>query len=152
LTHRNRRYASKFITRVTRGPGTYGIFRRYGSKLGKCYYVGQSVNVKSRVAQHIQKVRIAKNKSHGWREIPSMYFDLAEVGLENLKFVKLMSIDSRTLKKMTFDEELESLTIMEQYGMDCFKPSLNVICAEATDMSHFITVTNPIISDTTLKE
>lgn len=132
LIHANRRYASKFISNVTKGPGTYGIFKRDGRSsidIGKCLYVGQSVDVRWRVGDHIDKVKRASKGENG---LPHMYALLAEIGIENIKFVRLMGIPKPLYSTMNKDEALEALSLLEQYGMDSFEPELNVTAARKT--------------------
>lgn len=144
--------AKKFITRVTKGPGTYGIFvinykATSGSNLaqkylGKCLYVGQSVNVKARVADHLNKINVARKDKDKllcqfpYPKIPTMYYNLAKYPKERIKIVKLTSIDSTTSRKMSKEELFESLVYLEQWGMDCFNPEYNVTAARRTDINY----------------
>lgn len=128
LIHRNRPYAMRFINPILNGSGTYGIFKKgRGNSLGRCMYIGQSINIKCRVDQHIEKISMAQNKFPG---LPTMYYNLSDIGLPNLKFMKLISID----KIMEIEQLYECLSILEQYSMDCFQPELNVIAARNTEI------------------
>lgn len=127
LLHRNRRNAMKFLGNVTTGPGIYGIFKRSKGGLGQCLYIGQSLNVKKRVEEHQDNIVKAINKE---KCIPTMYNELLTVGVKNIKFVKLISLNK---KFNTIEELFESLTIFEQFYMDSFEPTINVIAARKSD-------------------
>lgn len=152
LTKIRKDIAKQFITRITKGPGTYGIFvinKRFTSGeneaqkyLGECLYVGQSINVKARVADHVKKINIARKDENRelcqfpYPKIPSMYYDIAEYPEDRIKIVKLTSISSEIVQKMNSSELYEALTYLEQWGMDCFDPRLNVTAARRSDQEY----------------
>ena len=150
LIHKNRKYAMRFVSRITNTPGIYGIFtrdKRNKHGIGKCLYVGQSVNIKNRVKQHRDNLKEAKRhiiSNH--KRIPDsnkmnvakMYYYIAfDYNLEDLKFVRLMSIDRRQWNKLSRIESLELLTFLEQYCMDSWKPKFNKIAARVTNLNNF---------------
>lgn len=154
LTNRNLAYQKKFIKRMTKGPGTYGIFlrdKRGKLGIGKCLYVGQSTDVVRRAGEHKKFIKIAAkdlknikriNKKlylidKGRLKVPLLYYRLAEYGIDNLKFVKLHSIDKSFWSKCSLKEAMMCLTFFEQLGMDAFKPRLNTVAARPTDLKLF---------------
>ena len=127
IKHPNRRYAQKYaLNRITKGPGCYGIFvKNNKSKLGigKCLYIGQSVNVPRRIAEHKENIQKARNKD---QTVPKMYQKIAEDYTDDvIKFVKVYSVDKATWTKMDKDQALTYLSILEQYFMDSYSPILN---------------------------
>ena len=154
LIKRTAAYQKKFIGRITKGPGTYGIFIRTNRgklKIGKCLYVGQSTDVSRRIKEHRDALKIASKDLHNVKKInkklylidrrklkvPLLYYRLAEYGATNLKFVKLQYIDKRFWQKLTLKEALTCLSFFEQLGMDAFNPELNTIAARNTDTKLF---------------
>lgn len=136
--------AKKYVGKITKGAGTYGIFirnRRSKLGIGECLYIGQSLNVKNRISQHMDNINIASlyiTKGINKKDVPRMYYGMAAIGIENLKFVRLMSIDSRYWDSLNRHDKEELLTITEQYMMDCWEPRYNVVKARPTDFSNII--------------
>lgn len=133
LTHPTRRYQMQFVGRVTSGPGTYGIFVRNSKSkdgIGKCLYVGQSVDVARRCQEHYLRIKVAtkhieKLKSVGskfykrgnslknWKEIVSecvvqrFYYDIADkycVGLKGDKLANLKIVKLSYIDKKTWSK------------------------------------------------
>ena len=132
LKHKNKRYQSRYITRISCSAGIYGIF----TKSGKCLYVGQSVNVSNRVKQHKECFKKAQRHLIGlkrWKrrlkvyKVEYKYYEMArKYKLSDLKFVRLCTIPKKYLQNSHFNA---IITYMEQYMMDVYKPSLNTFAA-----------------------
>lgn len=138
------------IGKITKTPGTYGIFVRNGDKLGECLYVGQSFNVSQRVIQHKKNLIIAENHIKGrkrWckskrlntlipshkRKVEYKYYQIAfRYTLQDIKFVKLSSYDKKFWNSLTNWQQRVCLTFFEQYAMDIFSPKYNTFAARPT--------------------
>ena len=144
LTHRNITYAKNFISsKITQGPGCYGIFvrnNRSKNNIGKCLYVGQSVDVVKRIEQHKANIATARKeidlkkhfdvKSDCKYTVPRMYYDIAnKYSNDVLVFKKLISIPKPLWSQCDKKKAQYALSIFEQYCMDCYNPEENVIAA-----------------------
>lgn len=142
LTHLTREYQEPYIKRISEGPGIYGIFARNKKQLGECLYIGQSVEVKTRIKQHKECFKTAQNHINGLRKhfkrinlnkierkVEYKYYVMAnQYTLKDLKFVKIISLD----KKCSEREFREALTYCEQAMMTAFKPKFNTFAARPT--------------------
>lgn len=142
LTKKTRKEQEKFIQKISSKPGIYGIFERKGAKLGKCLYVGQSINVSQRVHQHRENFKKAQRHIIGVRmrnkhatidrlkpyKTEFKYYRMADkYKLSELKFVRLMSLPYQS--KLTTEQYKDLLTYAEQAMIDAYKPSLNLFAA-----------------------
>jgi hypothetical protein len=137
LTHKTRAYQRKYIQRISHSSGIYGIF--YGNT---CLYVGQSVDISTRVQQHkdnfikaqkqLQGIRIRKkrvNLDKIKHKVEYKYYQLANAyKLSDLKFKKLMAVPKLKNER----EYKELLTYAEQAMIDSYKPKFNHISARPT--------------------
>ena len=136
LTHKTRAYQRKYIQRISHSSGIYGIF--CGTT---CLYVGQSVDISTRVQQHkdneagyvealfkgtSEKLRILDKVK---KKVEFKYYQLAhDYKLSDLTFKKLMAVP-----KLKDDFEYnELLTYAEQAMIDSYKPKFNHIAARPT--------------------
>ena len=145
LTSRSPTFHKKFIKKIVQGPGIYGIFvrnKRRKDQLGDCLYVGQSISIKNRIAQHKKNFVIASNHLSGLKsyykntviidkfKVESKYYKMCkDYYLKDLKFVTLYQIPKNEFKKYTQEEQKELLTFLEQHYIDIFKPKLNLFAA-----------------------
>lgn len=134
LTHLNRRYQSKYMQRISNTSGIYGIF--CGTT---CLYVGQSVNISARVAQHKDNFRKAKYQLNGTRlykqrvsinkiphKVEYKYYEMANnYNLPDLSFKTLFKVP----KLKDEFEYNELLTYAEQAMIESYKPKFNHIAA-----------------------
>jgi hypothetical protein len=137
LTHKTRAYQRKYIQRISHSSGIYGIFCG-----NVCLYVGQSVDISTRIKQHkenfikaqkqlqgirIRKKRVALDKVK--KKVEYKYYLLAhDYKLSDLSFKKLMAVP-----KIKDDFEYnELLTYAEQAMIDSYKPKYNYIAARPT--------------------
>lgn len=149
LVNREIPFHAGYIKSIIQGPGIYGIFERDKTKknqLGRCLYIGQSVHIKTRKDQHHKQIVAASNqlkgvrakakkadKNKSWKKLISRdrykvekkYYDLAEYGLKNIKFVTLYAIPKTIWNRLTFEEQKTCLTFLEQNFIDTYKPKLN---------------------------
>lgn len=137
LTHLTRKYQNKYIQRISKTAGVYGIF------VGRvCLYVGQSVNVSNRINQHKENFKIAKYQINGIRlhrkridiskiphKVEYKYYEMAkDYNLSDLVFKTLFKIP-----KLSNDFEFnELLTYAEQAMIDSYHPKFNRIAARPT--------------------
>ena len=136
LKHKTRKYQERYIQRIGNVSGIYGIFVKKGSGLGKCLYVGQSVNVATRVKQHKENFKKAQrhliglktwNKKLKVYKVEYKYYEMAKkYNLSDLKFVRLCTIPKKYLQTPEFNG---IITYMEQFFMDVYKPTLNTFAA-----------------------
>ena len=147
LTAKSHGAAEQHILRVTDTPGTYGIFmrnNRKNNKLGKCLYIGQSVNVKKRLSYHKNEIitanRYMKTGKGNVANTRKMYFGIGCHELKDLKFVKLLSPTKEEWKKLNRIQKMQLLTFLEQYNMDMFQPMFNVSNARPSDLSKIMDV------------
>ena len=136
LKHKTRKYQERYIQRIGNVSGIYGIFVKKGSGLGKCLYVGQSVNIATRVKQHKENFKKAQKHLIGlktWNKrlkvykVEYKYYEMAKkYNLSDLKFVRLCTIPKKYLQTQEFND---IITFMEQYMMDVYKPTLNTFAA-----------------------
>lgn len=136
LKHKNRRYQAQYIQRISPSAGIYGIFVKTSRGLGKCLYVGQSVNVSTRVKQHKENFKKAQRHLIGlktWHrklkvyKVEYKYYEMArKYKLSDLQFVRLCTIPKKYLHLSQFND---IITYMEQFMMDSYKPSLNTFAA-----------------------
>lgn len=138
LTDKNKRTISLLMSDyINEVPGIYGIFyKKQNGRAGECLYIGQSVNIKRRVSEHQEAIKAAyedltniKPKKHTQQ---SLYYQLAFMGLQNLKFVQIVSINQDVWNNLSTEEAQECLAVFEQYAMDCYSPRLNRIAARKT--------------------
>ena len=145
LTNKTQKYHKLHSKRIINGPGIYGIFVKDGDSLGKCLYVGQSVNVKNRIACHKRNIVKASNqvkgcrakskKTKNWKKliknykVDKKYYILQDYKLSNLKFVTLIPIDNKKFEKLNQTEKNNLLCILEQLEMDVFKPKTNTFAS-----------------------
>lgn len=139
----DKKYHARFVRRITEGPGIYGIFvrdRRTKLKIGKCLYIGQSIDVKSRVKQHKDCFRIAKRHLNGIKlhkkriylnkinyKTEYKYYKMAkDYNLPQLKFVKLVSLPKDFINSTHFKE---IITYFEQSMINVYNPILNTYAA-----------------------
>lgn len=136
LKYKTRRYQERYIQRIGNVSGIYGIFVKKGSGLGKCLYVGQSVNIATRVKQHKENFKKAQKHLIGlktWNKrlkiykVEYKYYEMAKkYNLSDLKFVRLCTIPKKYLQTTEFND---IITYMEQFMMDAYKPTLNTFAA-----------------------
>lgn len=136
LKYKTRRYQERYIQRIGNVSGIYGIFVKKGSGLGKCLYVGQSVNIATRVKQHKENFKKAQKHLIGlktWNKrlkiykVEYKYYEMAKkYNLSDLKFVRLCTIPKKYLQTTEFNG---IITYMEQFMMDAYKPTLNTFAA-----------------------
>lgn len=147
LINKKREYQEQFIGKITSGPGIYGIFvinKRKKNRLGECLYIGQSVDVKTRIQQHKECFKTAQRHINGKRlhnkklklsdinnyKVEYKYYKMAfDYKLSDLKFVKIIYIDKSYQQKLSEKEFKELLTFCEQAEMESFNPILNTFAA-----------------------
>lgn len=145
LCNTSRAFLIKHSNNITAGCGVYGIFvRKPDNSLGKCLYIGQSVNVKNRVAQHKKCFKTAQRHLIGCRvhnkkltvkklnnyKVELKYYKMADkYKLSELKFRKIIAINT---KKLTEQQIKELLTYAEQHAIEVFKPQFNTFAARPT--------------------
>ena len=153
LINRDRKYQEKYIGNITNGPGVYGIFLRDRTKknqLGRCLYVGQSVDVKRRVKEHKENIKIASrqvagvrakakksDKNKSWKKLiprdklktEKKYYEIAEYYMKDLVFKELFKIDKKFWSKLDKEEAKTCLSYCEQLMMDTYKPKTNLFTA-----------------------
>ena len=134
LTHLNRRYQSQFQQRISNTAGVYGIF--CGST---CLYVGQSVNVSARIAQHKENFKKAKFQINGTKlhkqrisiskmphKVEYKYYEMAKnYNLPDLSYKTLFKVP-RLKDDFEFNE---LLTYAEQAMIESYQPKFNHIAA-----------------------
>ena len=140
LTDKNKRTISMLMNDQLRNcPGIYGIFyKKPNNKVGECLYIGQSVDVLRRVDEHKNNVKKAMDdlKNHERNnKISQMYYNLAFIGIERLKFVQLIELSNDIWSEMNVFEAEECLDLFEQYCMDCFSPRYNTSAARKTKLN-----------------
>ena len=143
LTSRTRKSQEAYIQKISHRPGIYGIFVRKQNQLGKCLYVGQSVNVSQRVHQHRECFKKAQKHILGVRmrrkhasitqlkpyKTEFKYYRMADkYKLSDLKFVRLMSLPVKN-STLSMEQYKDLLTYAEQAMIDAYKPSLNLFAA-----------------------
>ncbi len=151
LTNRTRSYNEKQISNISSNPGTYGIFLRDRNKknqLGKCLYIGQSTNVRQRIATHKKNIAQASNQIKGaraqskrkykdWkklipkekRKLENKYYVMAQWYMKDLKFVQLSKVDKKTWNSLSDEQRKILLSMLEQLGMDAFSPATNTFAS-----------------------
>ena len=147
LTKKTRKAQEPYIQKISAKPGIYGIFVRNGAKLGKCLYVGQSINIKQRVYQHRECFKKAQrhiigirmhNKRASINQIKQLktefkYYKMAnKYKLSDLKFVRLMNVPYNQ-KQLSYEQYKDILTYAEQAMIDAYKPSLNLFAARPSN-------------------
>lgn len=140
LTDKNKKTISTLMNdRIRDCPGIYGIFfKKSNGKVGECLYIGQSVDVERRINEHKSKIISAESdlKYHKRSSnLSKMYYNLAFVGYENLKFVQLIELTNDIWSGMNAFEAEECLALFEQYCMDCFDPRYNVSAARKSSFN-----------------
>lgn len=137
LTHLSRKYQSKYMQRISKTSGIYGIFAN-----NTCLYVGQSVNISNRIEQHKENFKIAKFhisgvKLHKQRisiskldhKVEYKYYEMAkDYNLPDLTFKTLFKIP-RLENEFEFNE---LLTYAEQAMINSYKPKFNKVAARPT--------------------
>lgn len=137
LTHLTRNYQIKYIQRISKSAGIYGIFYN-----NTCLYVGQSINISNRIHQHKENFKTAKYHINGLKahkkrisiskikhKVEYKYYEMAYTyNLHDLTFKTLMKIP-----KLKNDFEFnELLTYAEQAMIESYKPKFNHIAARPT--------------------
>lgn len=137
LTHLTKKYQSKYMQRISKSSGIYGIFAG-----NTCLYVGQSVNVSNRIQQHKENFKVAKFQINGTKlhkqrisiskmphKVEYKYYEMAKnYNLPDLSFKMLFKIP-----KLKDDFEFnELLTYAEQAMIESYKPKYNHIAARPT--------------------
>ncbi len=89
------------------------------------YYVGQSVNIPKRVKQHEESIALAKSG----QPTLEMYVELAKHEINIVEYHLDSFVIYNCIQKGLLPEVL---TVLEQYAMDAFKPTLNAIPARKT--------------------
>ena len=134
LTHLNRRYQSKYIQRISKTSGIYGIFCN-----NVCLYVGQSINISNRIQQHKDNFRIAKFQINGTKlhkqrvsinkiphKVEFKYYEMAKnYNLPDLSYKTLFKVP-KLKDEFEFNE---LLTYAEQAMIESYQPKFNHIAA-----------------------
>lgn len=132
LTDKNKKTISMLMNDfISEVPGVYGIFyKKKNGKAGECLYIGQSVNIKNRIEEHKNNILQAKKDLiNHQRTQESLYYNLAFIGYDNIKFVQLIDISKDIWNNLNKDQASELLTVFEQYCMDCYSPRYNKTAA-----------------------
>lgn len=151
LTHKTRQFQEKQVSTISESPGVYGIFVRDRNKknqLGKCLYIGQSVNLKRRIAQHKKNIVTASNQIKGirlkakknyrdWkkmvpkekRKVENKYYIMSQYYMKDLKFTPIVKVDKKYWNKLTEEQKKLLLCFLEQVELDTFKPESNTFAS-----------------------
>lgn len=130
-------------TKLHHNPGVYGIFvksKRNKHNIGKCLYIGQSIDVCNRIESHkycfkkAQRHIIGTKQHHKHITISKLqhkvdykYYKMANsYKLSELMFVALLELPHTLLNKADYKE---TLTYCEQAYMNKFKPLYNTFAA-----------------------
>ena len=139
LTNYDINYQKQFQRRISNCAGIYGIFYK-----NTCLYVGQSVNITNRIAQHKKNFKTAQNHLRGIRihkkrvsihknipyKVEYKYYEMAnKYKLGDLSYKTLFVVPK--LKDTTEFNEL--LTYAEQSMMLTYKPKFNHMTARPSD-------------------
>lgn len=155
LSNNSRRSALRFCKHA-RGsyPGIYGFFLYEKGKnrlnIGKCLYIGQSVNIKRRKREHEEAIKIAinelKNKDPWLYTLDSKYYKIAKniISGKRVIFICVYQINKREWSKLNLDQARELLCLYEQWAMDTYKPKYNVIASRMTNRESFYNKRLPI--------
>ena len=146
LTHKTVSYQNRYIGKITNSPGIYGIFvrdKRRKDQMGECLYVGQSINLATRIKQHKKNFVVASNHIKGLKaqskssiivipkyKVEAKYYMMAkDYWLKDLKFVCLYKFTDNDFKKLQNSEKKILLTLEEQLFIDLYSPKLNTFAA-----------------------
>ena len=146
LTNKSKQFHKSTIGNISASPGIYGIFtrdKRNKNGIGKCLYVGQSVNMRNRAKQHKKCLATASNHVKGVRahnkskvviltrfktEI-KYYLIIQDYKIKDLKFVSLYRFSDKEFNKLTEYEQKILLTMFEQCMIDVYNPKYNTLAA-----------------------
>lgn len=137
LTHLNKRYQAPYQQRISHTSGIYGIFYK-----STCLYVGQSVDISTRIKQHKENFKKAKFQINGTKlhkqrisiskmphKVEYKYYEMAkEYNLPDLSYKTLFKVP----KLKDEFEYNELLTYAEQAMIESYQPKFNHIAARPT--------------------
>lgn len=105
----------------------YGLFDK---KTKECYYIGQTFDFLRRKEEHFDCL----DKTHKGitKNIPLWYKNLPEK--KNIALVCLYHYPDDWFKTLSLVQKLYVLAVAEQWGMDTYKPSQNVVQARMTQI------------------
>lgn len=145
LTHLNRRYQNKYMKRISKASGIYGIFCN-----NVCLYVGQSINITNRIKQHKENFKTAKFHMKGLKlhkqrlsiskidhKVEYKYYEMASnYNLDELSY-KTLFVVPKLEDEFKYNE---LLTYAEQAMIETYKPKYNHIAARPTRKENLKTI------------